>query len=76
MPGCPCCRYQGESPEIIAFPGSEPFGVMRFLVPPRQWFLKLTLLKTELWVYGVPTEAQHCSRRLVQKGVCVCVWRD
>jgi hypothetical protein len=26
MPGRPyCCRFQGESPEVIAFPGSEPF---------------------------------------------------
>jgi hypothetical protein len=25
MPWCPCCRFQGESPEIIVFPGSEPF---------------------------------------------------
>ena len=25
MPGRPCCRIQGESPEIIAFPGAEPF---------------------------------------------------
>jgi hypothetical protein len=25
---------------------------MRFLAPPHQWFLKLTFLKTELWVYG------------------------
>jgi hypothetical protein len=25
MPWRPCCRFQGESPEIIAFPGSEPF---------------------------------------------------
>jgi hypothetical protein len=25
MPGCPCCRIQGESLEIIAFPGAEPF---------------------------------------------------
>jgi hypothetical protein len=24
---------------------------MRFLAPPHQWFLKLTFLKTELWVY-------------------------
>jgi hypothetical protein len=24
-PGRPCCRFQGKSPEIIAFPGSEPF---------------------------------------------------
>jgi hypothetical protein len=25
---------------------------MRFLAPPHQWFLKLTFLKIELWVYG------------------------
>jgi hypothetical protein len=25
MPGRPCCRFQGGSPKIIAFPGSEPF---------------------------------------------------
>jgi hypothetical protein len=25
MTGRPWCRFQGESPEIIAFPGSEPF---------------------------------------------------
>jgi hypothetical protein len=26
---------------------------MRFLAPPHQWFLKLTLLKIELWVYAL-----------------------
>jgi hypothetical protein len=51
MPGRPCCRFQGESPEIIAFPGYEPFWLMRFLDPPHQWFLKLSFLKIELWVY-------------------------
>jgi hypothetical protein len=25
---------------------------MRFLAPPRRWFLKLAFLKTEIWVYG------------------------
>jgi hypothetical protein len=25
MPWRSCCRVQGKSPEIIAFPGSEPF---------------------------------------------------
>jgi hypothetical protein len=25
IPGRPCCRIQGESPDIIAFPGAEPF---------------------------------------------------
>jgi hypothetical protein len=50
MPKRPCCRFQGGSPEVIAFPGSEPFLLMRFLAPPHQWFLKLAFLKTELWV--------------------------
>jgi hypothetical protein len=31
---------------------------MRFLAPPHQWLLKLTFLKTELWVYVIgPYEA-------------------
>jgi hypothetical protein len=34
---------------------------MRFLAPPHQWFLKLTFLKIELWVYSI---ARFCSRRL------------
>jgi hypothetical protein len=34
---------------------------MCFLAPLHQWFLKLTLLKTELWVYHRVLKSVHCQ---------------
>jgi hypothetical protein len=36
---------------------------MRFLAPPHQWFLKLTPLKPELWVYWQLTGAHTQQAR-------------
>jgi hypothetical protein len=35
---------------------------MRFLAPPHQRFLKLTLLKTELWVYSADKSKNRSAR--------------
>jgi hypothetical protein len=60
-PGRPCCRFQGKSPDVIAFSGSKPFWLMRFLAPPHQWFLKLTFLKTQ----AANTSTRHSKSKPV-----------
>jgi hypothetical protein len=36
---------------------------MRFLAPPHQWFLKLTFIKTELWVYYSEDECEYDDKQ-------------
>jgi hypothetical protein len=42
--------FRGYRLKLLRFLALSLFGLMRFLAPPHLWFLKLTLLKTELWV--------------------------
>jgi hypothetical protein len=45
--------FRGNRLKLLRFLALSLFDLMRFLAPPHQWFLKLTFLKTELWVYIV-----------------------
>jgi hypothetical protein len=45
---------------------------MRFLAPLRQWFLKLALLKIELWVYHESNELAH-SREAIWRSTCYLI---